>query len=294
MFSYRNELDEIINSFVIFMSLNKYKHLQEPIRIKIAIDYIQHEMRKILPGIRDEKIWIKIDRELKNLTKNETMAPVRDFWNLIDAICFGLKLKNLVPRLTSQNIKWSREKIKVDNLHLGSKKDFLCLKELKIDVPNGKEVREFLFDKKNHDILKFAKADSIKNSKKTFGRDEYLIIVGNKKDKTVVYDGNRRMIKCILEGGSDILAYRANIVKQPMFYNYWIPTSRMLDLVSHASLYLENNDKEAAKALGRAVGHLIKTSEVGKTEFYERVINNAALSGREIILKEVEKIINKN
>ena len=44
------------------MTTNKYKHLQESIRIEIAIGYIQHEMRKILPNIREKKIWAKIDK----------------------------------------------------------------------------------------------------------------------------------------------------------------------------------------------------------------------------------------
>ena len=81
---------------------------QETIRIKIAVDYIQHEMRKIFPKIRDKNIWQKLDKEAANLINNETMAPIRDFWNLVDAICFGLRLKDLVPRLTSQNIKCSK------------------------------------------------------------------------------------------------------------------------------------------------------------------------------------------
>jgi len=273
------------------MAINKYKHLQETIRVKIAIDYIQHEMRKILPRIRDKNIWQEIDKEITNLTNNETMAPVRDFWNLVDAICFGLKLKNLVYSLTSQNIKWSKEKINIDNLYMGSKNDFECLKKLNIDIPNGREVKEFLFDKKNYTILKFAKKDTLLNSKKTFDRDKYLIIVGEKDDKTIVYDGNRRMIKKILEGSDEVFAYKASVIKQPMFYNCWIPTPRMLNLVSQASLYLKNNDKTAAKSLSRAVGHLIKTSEIGKIEFYERVINNVSLKEGKFILNEVEKII---
>jgi len=273
------------------MSLKKYKHLQEPIRINIAIGYIQHEMRKILPGIRTKSIWNKIDEEIKQLEKNLTMAPIRDFWNFVDAICFGLKLKNLVPRLTSQNIKWTKEKIEIEKLYMGSKNDFKCLEQLSISMPKGKEVKEFLFDKRNAVILKLARKDSLHNSKKTFSRDDYPIIVGEKNNKTVVFDGNRRFIKYILEEKSKITAYKANTIKQPLFYNYWVPTSRMLNLISQASLYFENNDKITARALSRAAAHLIKTSEVGRTEFYDRVISNAALKGYEFILKEVEKII---
>jgi hypothetical protein len=277
------------------MKTSKYKHLQEPIRIKIATDYIQHEMRKILPGIKNKSIWNNIDKDINNLTKNEIMTPVRDFWNLVDAICFGLKLKNLVPKFTSQNIKWSKVKIKIDDLYMGSKNDFTCLNKLDTIMPNGREVKEFLYDEKNGDILKFAKDDSLINSKKTFDRDEYLIIVGEIDNKTLVFDGNRRMLKYILEGITEVFAYKAVVIKQPMLFNYWIPTSRIMNLVSHANLYLQNNDKVTAKSLSQAVGHLIKSSEVGKEEFYDRVINNNFFKGHQFILKEVEKIIgNKN
>jgi len=66
-----------------------YKHLQESIRLKIATDYLRHEMRKIFPSIRNKKIWKIIDEEIINLPNNKTMAPVRDFWNFVDAICLG-------------------------------------------------------------------------------------------------------------------------------------------------------------------------------------------------------------
>ncbi len=249
-------------------------------------------MRKILPNIRNKNIWEKIDNELLDLTNNKTMAPVRDFWNLVDTLCFGLKLKNLVPRLTSQNIKWTKEKLKLDNIYMGSKNDFKCLRKLDIDMPNGKEIKSFLFDKKNYNILKFAKKDSLLNSKKTFDRDKYLIITGKKNNKIVVYDGNRRMIKNILDGNDKILTYTARAIKQPMFYNYWVPTSHMANLVVNAIMYIKNNDKKTAKSLCQALGHLIKFSEVGKNEFYERVINNPSLTENKFVLNEVEKIIN--
>jgi len=269
----------------------KYKHLQESIRLKIATDYLRHEMRKIFPSIRNKKIWKTIDEEIINLPNNKTMAPVRDFWNFVDAICFGLKLKNLVPRLTSQNIKWSVKKIKIDDLYLGSKKDFAYLKTLKIDMPNGRQIKDFFFNPKNKKILKFAKKDSLSNSQKTFDRDKDLIIVGKNDGKIIVYDGNRRVMKNILDGNNTMSAYVANTIKQPMFYNYWVPTSRMLNLVSWAGMNLKNNDKKAAKCLSQAVGYLIKFSVIGKTEFHERVINNASLYGADFILKEVNKIV---
>ena len=239
------------------MTITNYKHLQEPIRIKIASGYLQHEMRKIFPRIRDKEIWKKIDREVKNLSNNTTMAPVRDFWNLVDSICFGLKLKNLVPRLTSQNIKWSKEKVKIDDLYMGAKRDFKCLEKLDIEMPNGRDVKDFLFNKRNLDILKFAKNDSLKNSKKTFDRNLFPIIIGPKNQKMVVYDGNRRFIKSVLEGKVGMVAYKATVIKQPMFYNYWIPTSRILDLVTHANLLLENNDRSGAKVLSQSLGSVV-------------------------------------
>lgn len=73
------------------------RQLTEPIRIEIAIGYLQHEMRKILARIKNKSAWQKIDSELKNLNRNNTMVPIRDFWNLVDGICLGLKLKAWFP-----------------------------------------------------------------------------------------------------------------------------------------------------------------------------------------------------
>jgi hypothetical protein len=77
-----------------------FPHLQDPLRIEIATGYLQHEFRKLLPRIRAASSWKQLDKEVTNLPNNPTMAPTRDFWNLIDGISFGLKLKNLVPLFT--------------------------------------------------------------------------------------------------------------------------------------------------------------------------------------------------
>lgn len=273
------------------MKITDYKHLQESIRIDIAVGYIQHELRKIFPDLRDSDMWNALDKEVARLTSNKTMAPVRDFWNLVDAISYGLKLKNLVVRLTSQNIVWTKESLLIDSVHMGAKSDFMCLETLGIDRPNGKQIRDFLFDSQNGEILKNARQDSEYNSKKTFDRDSYPIIVGPKDNILVVYDGNRRLIKAILDKQEKIVVYKATVLQEPMLFNYWIPTSRILSLVTQANQFFQEENNVAARSTAQTLGYLLSTSAVGQTEFYERVIIQPLLVGREFILQEVEQII---
>ncbi len=269
-----------------------YKHLLEPIRVQIAIEFIQHEFRKIFPNIREHKIWNKLDKETKNLLKNKTFAPVKDFWNFFDAVCFGLKLKNLTIRLTSQNIKWSKEKVLVDDLYMGAKNDFKNLFKLSDNFPSGKKVREFLFNKNNKDILEKERKETVLHSGKTFQRDDYLIIAYYDFDgKLMIVDGNRRYLKKIIGGEKEIFIYCGRPIKFPELLNYWVPTSRILNLLSHARLSLKYMDKKAALCFSKSIGVMIKYSEFGQREFYNLIKNKKYLEEDKIILKEVEKIL---
>ena len=83
------------------------KHLSDPLRLKIAYSYVQHELRKLFPNLRDKATWGKIDSEVIGWSgKNPTLVPVRDFWNGVNGISTGFKLKQIVTWLTSENIKW--------------------------------------------------------------------------------------------------------------------------------------------------------------------------------------------
>lgn len=271
----------------------KPRHLLEPIRIKIAVEFIQHEFRKIFPNIKEKQIWDKLDRDIKNLPKNKSFAPVRDFWNFFDSICFGLRLKNLTTILTSQNIKWTKEKVLVDDLYMGSKRDFKYLEKLNNEFPNGREIKDFLFRERNRNILKLIKKDSSLNSRSTFYRDNYLIIVKYQNNRLVITDGNRRFIKNILEGKEKVYAHVGREVKFPPYYNYWVPTSRIYNLVGHARLLLGLGDTKSFKYFCQTLGTMIKYSEFGKYEFYNRVIGYNTKYSKEdkFILKEVEKIL---
>lgn len=211
-------------------------HLYELLRRKIAICYAQHEMRKLLPKLREASLWRSIDKQIRGWYEE---LSIRNFWNGIHGISMGFRLKSLVPWITSVNIKWEEKNVPVKELNFGGKFSTVYLKS---------------------GVLK------------TAPRDHFPIFVLVKKGKLVVIDGNRRLLKAIADKKDTISAFVGKPIAKPVLYEHWVPTSILVDLVFwHEQQALFG--REITETIARTIAELIRDSSAGRIEFAERAIH---------------------
>ncbi len=246
-------------------------HIYEKIRVEIAQSYLNHEFHKLFPSIQDPKTWNLINNDIENwFDKSPNLFPVRDFWNGVDGISRGFKLKNIVARLTSQNIEWSYQEIPLDSLVVTA--TFKELEQLG-KHPSMVTVRRFYEDTEKGKVQKINDLETLHTMASTMVmRDEEAIIIAGKEQRFEIIDGNRRSWTALLLGKSTIYAAVGKVVKEPAIFNIWLPTPILMDLVS----FVKRIDPSPASldAISQTIGRLIKTSEPGQYEFFNRVTSD--------------------
>lgn len=246
-------------------------HIYEKIRVEIAQSYLNHEFHKLFPSIQDPKIWDLISRDIADwFDKSPNLFPVRDFWNGLDGISRGFKLKNIVARLTSQNIEWSYHEVPLDNLIVTA-----SFKELQPlgNKPCMQTIRKFYEDTEVGTVQKVNDLETLNSMASTMVmRDEEPVIIVGKDQRFEIIDGNRRSWTSLLRGKSTIYAAVGKIIKDPAIFNIWLPTPILMDLVS----FVKRIDPSPASldAISQTIGRLIKTSEPGQYEFFNRVTSD--------------------
>lgn len=249
------------------------KHLYDPIRITIATDYITHELRKMFSNLRQDRAWGIIDLDVKSWLTSEP-SSARDFWNTFHGIAMGYKLKNhLTQLLTAENISWERKEFPINQFWFGVSLDHM--QENWKEAPSASDVMSYFSRPENEteriEELKY----SNKLSELAFERDIHPIIAIHKQFseevRCSVYEGNRRLLKAILEGSETILADVGTYTtdeKTPR--NFWLPTSFLIDLVD-AGILTENYEG----TLGM-LRELVKHTESGDHELKTRVLIGAS------------------
>ena len=226
-------------------------HLYEKIRQELAICYLKHELRKIFPSIRES--------EIENLMSNKELCTPRDFWNGVHGVGMGFKLQiGLIYLITAKNILWTKEKIQINKLYFGVEREITKL-------AGTREVKKIIESKIDHKI------DWTEDKRREFDP----IIVTEKDEGLVVYEGNGRLDKFILEKRGEIEAYVGRYtteIKKPI--NYWLPTSILMDVLFFAYEAVKKKDDELLEKYCDVLKDMIKDSESGKYEFLERALTN--------------------
>lgn len=246
-------------------------HLSDLLRRQVATQYIQHELRKLFPSLRDISAWQTIDTEVgKWFCDNPELAPVRDFWNGFHGITCGFKLKNLLPWLTSQNISWQEQEINIDQLNFGN--DFSSLKYFHSN-PSVAEVRKWYLDPVNQKFFQEAKNILEQYGETSMSRDNFSLLVVEEKGELRVIDGNRRLLKAIFYKEEKLPVIIGKIIKEPRFFETWVPTSVLLELA-----WL--NQREfgllglPVKSIAKTIALMIKDSQAGQYEFFNRCLGS--------------------
>ncbi len=223
------------------------KHIYEPIRRQIAVDYVRHELRKYLPSLRDKEAWKVIDGDVETWFDSAPfLFPVRDFWNGVEGIMMGFKLYNqLLAYITAEDVNWNKEEIEISKLTLGTENK----------VEEAKKFFELTASRKDDPIIVVQKQ-----------------IAG--EDKMVIYDGNGRASMAKSEERKTILAYVGRFTdesRQPN--NYWLATSVLMEIGHFAKMAWQNKDEELYQNYLRILKDMLKWSESGKYEMKNRVIS---------------------
>ena len=265
-------------------------HLYNPIRIELAVSYLQHEFRKLLWRV-PENHWPAIDQDIAAWMKSPQLNTPRDFWNGFHGIAMGFKLKiGLIYFVTAENIQWRKEAIPVEKLTFGI--EFPPTQRVKKGILAAKIVSRFYQDLKNKSVKEEQKQITEQFSQGTPSRDEDPIIVTEKmvdeKEVLSVYEGNRRLFKAILDEKKRLSAIVGRFTtKEKKLRNYWIPTSVLMEILYFAREAFERKDGEGFKNYMAVLRDLLAKSE---SAVYE--LKNRALTNKQPFRSEVLKFLN--
>lgn len=250
-------------------------HIYEPIRWKIGVSYVQHELRKYLPSLRDKDAWKKIDGDI-NLwfEKAPFLMPVRDFWNGVHGIMMGFKLYNqLLNFITAENVIWTKEEIELDKLTFGTVNPLV-----RQILEEGSEVSSAIQAYKSNEALRRQHLEELgKWYEMTEKRENHPIIVTQKEvdgvDRLIIYDGNGRATRKLLMGEEKISAYVGRFKGQGRKpENYWLPTSLLMEVTDLAKFAWKKEKKDLYLNYVVVLKDMMSKSESGKYEEKERVI----------------------
>lgn len=258
-------------------------HLYEPLRIKIAVKYVQQEMRKLFPELREDVLWSAMDKQIEDWYQKLGM---RNFWNAVHGISMGFRLKSLVPWITSLNIKWEEKEMSLKDLWFGGQ--FGSIKEMNCSQ-SASDVRDKIFQEENKKILDNSKKILKEKGKETAPRDFSPIFVIKKKEKFSVIDGNRRLLQTIVDKKENILAVVGEPIAEPPLFEHWVPTSLLVDLVFWHKRQMESGNG-TTEATARIITELIRNSSAGRKEFAERAIHKDDKIHAKL-LEKVDKIL---
>lgn len=196
-------------------------NLVDPARIEIGKMLIAHEMVKLFPKFDYEDLKVQVDTKWRDLKKD---VVVRDFWNLVDSLTMGFKLKNIVGIITSQHYSRTLKRdVQISNLRFTTD-----ISGLQSNGKTASEIKRFLENNKE------AFQRIVQTTRREFpeGDNRHLdpaIILKNNNNQFFVHDGNGRLLKKIVGNKSTISAYIGewtNVEKS----NHWVPTSYLMRL----------------------------------------------------------------
>ncbi len=260
-------------------------HLYEPFRREIAVSYVQQEMRKLFPQLRDNSLWYLMDKQIAGWYED---LSIRNFWNAVHGISMGFRLKSLVPWITSLNMQWREIDLPVEKLWFGGR--FGPLPSLGMKVSEEvSAVKNALLQPENKEIFDQTKKDMKEKYQETAPRDDFPVFVIRKEEKLRVIDGNRRVLKAILEDKKTIRATIGEPIAEPAIYEHWVPTSLLVDLVFWHKRQIQMS-RQTTETIAQTIFELIRDSSAGRIEFFQRAIHHEDEIDAHL-LESVEKIL---
>lgn len=240
--------------------MNYPKHLEEKIRIELAISYLKHEFRKIFPSVSSS--------DIDNIIFCKELSIPRDFWNGVHGIGMGFKLHiGFIYLVTAENIAWSKELIEVDSLSFGVDREMTKL----ANDRSVKSVKKYFAQ--CPEILEKYKSEFGEKWVDDVVRESDPIIVNEKNGGLAVYEGNGRLEKLVLDQKAQVQAYvgrYTTTIIRPI--NYWLPTSLIMDILLFIYQAIDNQEDQLFTHQIAVLKDMLKDSESGRIEFLERAL----------------------
>ncbi len=208
------------------------EHIYDPLRMEVAASIVSHEFKKIFPDFTGDECsrlasqiygW-SIDPKKYSLTQEP-----RDFWNGVEGIMTGFRLKGVVRFITGENVTWSKEDAVVSKFIFST--DHFHVDGLKIPTLNNSTATVLEWLEAND---KVGQARALVDT--SFGKgiprvSDPLYCKKDKDGKYHVFDGNGRVMYALLHNIAAIPAYVGEIHDDEV-KNCWIYTMFLLNLSS--------------------------------------------------------------
>jgi len=237
---------KIINEFESFIK-KECSHLEDPLRMHIAKQYLLHEYKRLFATVGDdEHIWNAIEHSIVQIEKSPSIKGygdsglIRKFWDLIASVMYFRWHPGFLKLLTSKNILWSEQTITLDDIQLSDVMAQWAAPYWNIfqeatgkKRPTGKDIR--LAYKSNPKFLAQSKTNFNFFSTNS-GRYDDLIVVQKRKSDYFILDGNRRVTKLIwdnLDKGTTTGAYVCEIKDDPEILDHWVPTFTLTTILDN-------------------------------------------------------------
>lgn len=245
-------------------------HIMDPQRVRIAVSYLKHEQRKLLPHIRDPRIWQEIDEDISAMpSRLMAHSLIRDFWNYVHGVAAGYKLKcNLVPSITSANINWFEREISLEEIR------FLGMDGFPGEgiEQTAAQARDWIHGDGRQNLLTKALHYSREERTDTASRDHFPLILRERDGLFDALDGSGRIVKAILCRQERLMAFAGRVIGSPLYQDHWVPTSTLTDIV------MANRNAASAAASASyavAIADMIRDSVVARREFAHRAVVRA-------------------
>lgn len=245
-------------------------HILEPNRIEIAREIALKEYLKLFPILEPadfEQISSSILYWLHGA--GYELAAVSDFWNYIDGMMLSLKLKDIVPYITSANISWDLEELDPHALHLAVAVGNLAQHG---QPPYSYEfVNQKILQNMQQLVINRRISDE-KASDTSIDRDRYPIIVRREPNGELkILDGNRRTLRALLYGKDKILSWVGTVRAEPTLKDHWVNTGFMRRLLTE---YQEKPTEEMWQTVRAELKNLFESSIIARQNYQQRCLDH--------------------
>jgi hypothetical protein len=244
------------------------RHIFEPQRIEIARELVLKEYYKLFPmleAVNFEQVSTSILYWLHG--SGYELSPIVDFWNYIDGTMLTLKLKDVVPQLTSANIEWQLERLDPHKLQLVTPVGNLA--EHGRPPYNYEFINQRILQNAQQMVINRRISDE-KSSDTVVPRDHYPVLVRREPDGALkLLDGNRRALRTLLYGRPSIDAWVGTVVRQPRLQDHWVNTGFLRRLLSE---YAETPNDEVRASIQSQLRIILNSSSIARYNFQTRCV----------------------
>jgi len=253
-------------------------HIYDPIRYKVANSIISHELKKIF-GKSTPTEYKKIEKQINNWSVNPKdytlSSEPRDFWNGVEGIMTGFRIKGVVKFITAENVTWSNQEVNPRSLVFVTDHFFINDEKIPTLYKSAEEIINWI-EKKGY--VQDAQKKVVDSFSQGVTRvDDPIYCKQDSEGKLYIHDGNGRALLALLKGAEFIPAF-VGLQDGEELTNYWIST---ILLVRFSQLF---KGKIIDKGTYRNImKEMFRISKPAIVEYTERVPDEDSL--KEEILK---------